>query len=242
MAIRIWLRLAEVFVPVLIALAILLAWHADRRDRAQFNAQLAAAQQVITQASASQKDRDAQLTQTLAQLTSEKQSNLSTAQLLQALPQILHLPASLTLQSSVPAQTATPNVGAGFSPSPNDAHISTSPPGTAPNPRHSASVSNLPDTPAPKSNALPLPNAVLPSSDLKPLYDFALDCQACQAKLTATQADLADEKTKSATLTKQRDAALRAAKGGSVLRRVARAAKWFALGAAAGAVAAKAAR
>jgi hypothetical protein len=41
---------------------------------------------------------------------------------------------------------------------------------------------------------------------------------------------------------KKRDAAIRAAKGGSVLRRIARAAKWFAIGAAAGAVAAKATR
>ena len=85
------------------------------------------------------------------------------------------------------------------------------------------------------------PGAVLPTADLKPLYDFALDCQACQAKLTAAQADLADEKNKSAALTKQRDDALQAAKGGSVLRRVARAAKWFLIGAAAGVVAAKAA-
>jgi hypothetical protein len=77
---------------------------------------------------------------------------------------------------------------------------------------------------------------------LKPLYDFAADCKACQAKLGAAQADLADEKVKSQALGRERDDALRAAKGGSVLRRIARAAKWFAIGAAAGAVAAKAAR
>jgi hypothetical protein len=53
---------------------------------------------------------------------------------------------------------------------------------------------------------------------------------------------LTDEKTKTAALTKERDAAVRAAKGGSVLRRIARAGKWFAIGAAAGAIAAKAAR
>jgi hypothetical protein len=68
-----------------------------------------------------------------------------------------------------------------------------------------------------------------------------LDCKACQTKLTAAQADLTDEKTKTATLTKERNEAVRAAKGGSVLRRVTRAAKWFAIGAAAGAIAARAA-
>jgi hypothetical protein len=83
---------------------------------------------------------------------------------------------------------------------------------------------------------------VIPPEDLKPLYDFTLDCKACQAKLAAAQGDLADERTKTAALAKERDAALRAAKGGSLLRRIGRAAKWFAIGAAAGALAAKSAR
>ena len=82
--------------------------------------------------------------------------------------------------------------------------------------------------------------AVIPTEDLKPLYDFALDCKACQAKLAAAQADLTDERTKTAVLTRERDAAVRAAKGGSLLRRIARNAKWLAIGAAAGAIAAKA--
>jgi hypothetical protein len=86
------------------------------------------------------------------------------------------------------------------------------------------------------------PKVTFPAADLKPLYDFAADCKACQAKLGAAQADLADEKVKSQALGRERDDALRAAKGGSVLRRIARAAKWFAIGAAAGAIAAKAAR
>jgi len=86
------------------------------------------------------------------------------------------------------------------------------------------------------------PKVNFPAADLKPLYDFAANCKACQAKLGAAQADLADEKVKSQALGRERDDALRAAKGGSVLRRIGRAAKWFAIGAAAGAVAAKIAR
>lgn len=221
---RIWLRLAEAFAPATIALAILLAWQADRRDRAQLASQLAAAQQIIAQASTSQKDRDAQLTQTLAQLTAKKQSNLTTAQLLAALPQALHLPEPLTAPSPDPP-AANQNVG-------TRSNRAAPPKGNSP----------LPDNPLPKTTRASSPNVVVPAADLKPLYDFALDCQACQAKLTATQADLADEKTKSALLTKERDAALRVAKGGSILRRIARAAKWFAIGAAAGAVAAKVTR
>ena len=105
-------------------------------------------------------------------------------------------------------------------------------PGTA---QHQSGASNgQPDTVQPKVN--------FPAADLKPLYDFAADCKACQARLAAAQANLADEKRKTQALGRERDDALRAARGGSVLRRIARAAKWFAIGAAAGAIAAKAAR
>jgi hypothetical protein len=82
----------------------------------------------------------------------------------------------------------------------------------------------------------------LPAEDLKPLYDNALACKGCQAQLAAAQADLKDEKTKTATLGRERDDALRVARGGSVLRRVARAAKWFVIGAAAGALAVRCTR
>jgi hypothetical protein len=88
----------------------------------------------------------------------------------------------------------------------------------------------------------PAPKVQLPSEDLKPLYDYALSCKACQDQLSAAQADLKDEKTKTQALGRERDDALRVARGGSVLQRVARAAKWFAIGAVAGAAAAKLAR
>jgi len=88
----------------------------------------------------------------------------------------------------------------------------------------------------------PVPSVSMPVQDLKPLYDGAIACKECLVELAAAQADLKDEQVKTDALSRERDDALRAAKGGSVLRRVARAAKWFALGAAAGAVAAKFAR
>ena len=86
---------------------------------------------------------------------------------------------------------------------------------------------------------VPNPNVQLPAEDLKPLYDFAVGCRECQAQLAAAQANLKDEQTKTQALSKERDTALQAARGGSVLRRVVRAGKWFVIGAAAGAVAAK---
>jgi hypothetical protein len=92
----------------------------------------------------------------------------------------------------------------------------------------------LPDSPTPKTNA------VIPTEDLKPLYDFTLNCKACQAKLSAAQGDLSDERKKTTALTHERDDALRIARGGSAWRRIGRAAKWLLIGAAAGAIAAQA--
>lgn len=85
----------------------------------------------------------------------------------------------------------------------------------------------------------PNPKVQLPAEDLKPLYDFAVDCRECQAQLAAAEGNLKNEQTKTQALSRERDVALQAAQGGSVFRRVVRAAKWSVIGAAAGAVAAK---
>jgi cobalamin biosynthesis Mg chelatase CobN len=230
---RIWLKLAEILVPVILAVTIFVSWQADRRDRAQLATQLAAAQQTIAQAAASQHDRDTLLNQTLAQIAAQKQSTATPNQILQDLPSAITLPQPITLQRS-----NTENVGARFI-APLAAATSTNPQQSA-NTQPGAEQTQLPNNSTPKPSQAA--DAVLPAADLRPLYDFALDCQACRAKLAASQADLTDEKTKTAALTKERDAAVTAAKGGSALRRIARAAKWFAIGAAAGALAAKAAR
>ncbi|MGC1491776.1 MAG: hypothetical protein WA798_10395 [Candidatus Acidiferrum sp.] len=226
---RIWLRLAEILVPVILAITIYVSWQADRRDRAQLASQLAAAQKTISDAAASQHDRDTLLNQTLAQLAAQKQAATTPALILKDLPSALPLPAPITLQAPTPSTQPA-----------------TSAAQTAGKPSQSVNAHNaaLPSNPTPNSDAASTqdqsPDAVLPAADLKPLYDFAMDCKACQAKLAAAQGDLDDEKTENAALTKQRDAAVTAAKGGSALHRILRAAKWFALGAAAGAVAAKA--
>jgi hypothetical protein len=101
-----------------------------------------------------------------------------------------------------------------------------------------------PSTRAPKlskpESPQPQPIAV-PPEDLKPLLrPCRVDRKACQAKLAAASDDLADEKTKTQVLSRERDAALQAARGGSLRQRIKRSAKWFLLGVVAGAVAAKA--
>src|SRR5713101_3473089 len=192
---RFYVRLATLLVTVILCLAVYFSWRADRRDRAQLAAELAAAKQLLAAADARQHDRDAQLAQTLAVLAAEKRTIVTPAQIVRELPSQISLPAPIVLQST-PA---------------------------------------LPDSPTPKTNA------VIPAEDLKPLYDFTIECKACQSKLATAQSDLTDERTKTSALTRERDDALRIARGGSAWRRIGRVAKWFLIGAAAGAVAAKAA-
>ena len=63
--------------------------------------------------------------------------------------------------------------------------------------------------------------------------------RACQAQLAAAKLNSADDATKIAAVTRERAAAVTAAKGGSVWRRLRRNALWFVVGAASGYVAAK---
>jgi len=220
---RLWFRLAELLMIAALAIAVLAAWRSDRRDRAQLAADLAAAKHLLAQADARQHDRDAHLVQTLASIAAEKRNVTTAAQIVRELPQQISLPMPITLQTPDPLskpQKETCSSGPVCGPE--------------------GLESTLPRT-NPTSN-VPAAQAILPIEDLKPLYDFTLDCKACQAKLAAAQADLADERAKAAVLTRERDEAVRAAKGGSLLRRITRNAKWLAIGAAAGAIAAKAHR
>ncbi len=91
-------------------------------------------------------------------------------------------------------------------------------------------------TPAPGAPADAPPDAIIPAADLKPLFDFAANCKECQEKLAAAAADKIDDADKIQALTKERDAAVTAFKGGSKWTRIKKAAKYVAGGAAAGAL------
>jgi hypothetical protein len=221
---RLWLRLAELLIAGTLAISVISAWRADRRDRAQLAVDLAAAKQSLEQANARQHERDAQLVQTLATLAAEKRSVTTPAQVVRDLPNQIPLPVPITLQSANPT-------------TPSGKVTCSSGPFCGPEGLESIKLARSESGAKPSTT-----NAVIPADDLKPLYNFALDCKACQAKLASAQGDLSDERAKTAVLTHERDEAVRAAKGGSIFRRIARAAKWFAIGAAAGAIAAQARR
>jgi hypothetical protein len=72
--------------------------------------------------------------------------------------------------------------------------------------------------------------ASIPVMDLKPLFDNIENCYSSETQLATAQADLADEKNRSASLTKERDAAMSSAKGGNLWHRLKQNSKWLAVG------------
>jgi hypothetical protein len=205
----IWIKVAAVVVVAVLAASVFVAWRDAGMQQAALQAELKTTQQALAEATARQATRDATVNELVVGLKKKEAAVQKPAQVVAALPDLITLPAPITIEPPQSTQNQTSGKG-------------------------QASPVSVPDDIQPKVN--------FPAADLKPLYDFAVDCKTCQAKLGAAQADLADEKVKTQALGRERDDALRAAKGGSVLRRIARAAKWFAIGAAAGAIAAKASR
>jgi hypothetical protein len=89
-----------------------------------------------------------------------------------------------------------------------------------------------------KPDQAPPAELSIPQADLKPLYDDLQDCRADTQENDTVKKDLANEQARTAALTRERDTAIAAAKGGTFWLRLKRSAKWFAIGVAAGATAA----
>jgi hypothetical protein len=142
--------------------------------------------------------------------------------------------------NAVPAQTQ--------SPSPNtqsdSAASSQNQQGTAaslPAPNSTAANPAPSRSNAASSGAATQSSAEIPAADLAPLYNYVQDCRACQLQLTAAKQNASDDAAKVRALTRERDAAVTAAKGGPIWLRLKRNAHWLAIGAAIGAVSSAAA-
>src|SRR6266702_1130628 len=181
---RDWIHLAITAVALLIATALFVEWRSEVRDRAKLQATLAAAEQSLQRATTSQQARDRQLNDAVGKLAALKATVVTQQQILARLPEVLALPKPLVATQNVPPGVA----------STGNLHGADSAQG------------KLPEAPSPSAVAIP-------SEDLKPLYDFAVDCKTCQTRLATATADLADEKTKTQALGRERDAALKLARG-----------------------------
>ena len=135
--------------------------------------------------------------------------------------------------SVAPGQTSSssPNTQSETAPSPQTQQ------GTGASlPAPNSSVANPAPSRSNAAAAAPQSTAEIPAADLAPLYNYVQDCRACQLELTAAKQNASDDDAKIRALTRERDAAITATKGGPFWLRLKRNAHWLAIGAAVGAV------
>jgi hypothetical protein len=235
------------FIALLIVGLALHAWIASRNEQQRLQSTLATQKKLLDAADARETDRNATLSSALAQIDALKRATQTPEQIVRDLPKYLSLPQPITLVGESPVATSQAKSALQKSSKPNSQQGT----GDADIPLLSEQPSQSGASPSPAQNSLPdavlAPDshcdafagcaAELPPADLKPLYDYVQDCRACQAELAVAKQNAADDAAKIAALTSERDAAITASKGGTVWRRFQRNALWFAIGAAAGAVA-----
>ncbi len=197
------------------------AWLAKRRDAAKLASTLATQNAVLKRATDAEKQRDGQLASALAETETLKRAVETPRQSAAAIPSVLPplpLPVKIQFSNLTPAH------------SPDVPDVGDSSGGTGDS--------------VPNSAEVPLPDATLriPQLDLKPLYDGLQDCRESLLQTESLKQSLADEKSRSDALAKERDAAIAAGHGGTFWARVRREAKWFAIGIVIGTTASAAAR
>src|ERR1700723_3739398 len=241
------LEISGILLAVLLAAMAFHAWLSEHDDRLRLQATISTQKQALDAADVREHDRAATLKDTLAKIEALKRQTQTPPQVLRDLPKFLSLPQPITLnppQSGSPAtqqgtarSKTAPCVAKKGCPSPVPPSSSASSPAeTSPgleSPALAAATNqqDLPDA----------PSAQIPAADLKPLYDYVQDCRSCQVQLAAAQQTRTDDAAKFTAMTRERDAALTAAKGGTIWRRFRHNLNWFVLGAAAGAAASAAA-
>lgn len=236
------LEISGTLLALLVAAMAVHAWLTEHDDQLCMQATIAAQKQLLDAADARERDRDGALKNTLAQIASLKRSVQTPAEILRDLPNYLPLPQPITMVPTVsPAAAGQRGTGAsgelacsgkdGCSPSGAFGQALSSKVTSQSSLGGSSPLQNQ-DLP----NA-PVPTAQIPAADLKPLYDYVQDCRSCQAQLATAKLNAADNAAKLSAITRERDAALAAAKGGTFWRRLRRNALWLAIGASAGAVA-----
>lgn len=227
------IEIAAFCVALLVATMAVHAWLASRDDQQRLASTLAAQKQLLDAADTRERTRQSALDDTLAQIEKLKRATQTPEEILRDLPKYLSLPQPITLTPVASSPSVAP-AGKGTAP-PANAIIPES--ATGEKSKDLASPANL-TAEARRSLDLPsAPAAQIPSADLKPLYDYVQDCRECQAQLAAAKQNASDDASKIAALSRERDAAITAAKGGAFWRRLRRDALWFGVGAALGAAA-----
>jgi hypothetical protein len=254
------LEISAVIVVTILVAMVFHAWLASHDEQLRMQAAIATQKQLLDAADARERSRTTALDQTLAEIQKLKHDTQTPAQILSELPKYLALPQPITLtNSSGPDRSGA--VGSArrdgnrkgttlsVDLAGQDSSAAGASRGTPEGPANvangedhavpaleNAGAENLP-TAANQATTPPTSFAQIPTTDLKPLYDYVQDCRACQAQLATAKQNHTDDATKLAAMTRERDSALTAAKGGTFWRRFRRNLEWFAIGAGAGAAA-----
>ncbi len=227
------LEIAAFCAALLIAALAIHAWLSSRDEQHRLQTTLATQKQILDAADAREHTRDATLNDALAKIEKLKRATQTPQQILRDLPNYLPLPQPITLAPTAAATAAQQGTAL---PEKSASARSTQP--KPPPDAKSLPTAPQPIVPCNPANAASNCVVQMPSTDLKPLYDFTQNCRECQLRLAAAQQDHADDLTKLDSLTRERDAAITAAKGGTFWRRLRRNALWFVVGAGLGAASA----
>jgi hypothetical protein len=238
------LEISGILLAVLLAAMAFHAWLTEHDDRLRMQATIATQKQALDAADARERDRAVTLKDTLAQIDAQKRQTQTPAQIIRDLPKFLSLPQPIRLN---PPQSETPATQQGTG-KPKTAPCATKKGCPAPDASPSSSAASPTETspeiespvlatPTNRPDLPDAPSAQIPAADLKPLFDFVQDCRSCRAQLAAAKQNATDDAAKLTAVTRERDAAVATAKGGTFWQRVRRNAIWFVVGAGAGAVA-----
>lgn len=212
-------RTTEVIVFIAVASLAALVVHgslAARDEQLRLRATLAAQKQLLDAADARERLRDSTLSATLSQIAQLKHATQTPEQIVRGLSQYISLPQPITTgQAAQTPSVVAPGTGAKTASPMQKTEPKTQKGNTKPEEAPSQRRKS-PDTTFPPSAAAYQSSGEIPGADLKPLYNYVLDCRACQQQLAAANQNTADDDAKIAALTRERDAGLSAAKGGKL--------------------------
>jgi hypothetical protein len=196
------------------------AWLNARAVQRQIESSLRTQEGVIASVNSAEAKRDQSLQGVLNEISKVKHATKTPLQVVTELPKYLPLPAPISLTSAVTHQLSE-----------NSSLLTAS---TGDSPPSPVTPGEAAFPPKPAVGYGPKPDVELPTQDLKPLFDFVQDCRSCEIELEAARQLASANSAKLTAVTRERDLALKAAKGGSNWIRLRRGFEWFAVGALAG--------
>ncbi len=226
-------RMFEIAVSAVAVVSIALSvnvWLRSREAQHQLASAFSVEQKLIAQSDLSKRQQDQELKSLLKEIEKVKQRTQTPAQVIKQLPKYLALPKPITIPSAREPGSREVQSASNRDTSKTSGRIRL----VAPDSHVSQSKRSIVVVPAPSLQDRGGLDADLPLQDLKPLFDYVQDRRICDAEIKASRKAMADDSVKMAALTRERDLAIRTARGGSFWHRARQGLVLFAFGAIAG--------